>query len=178
MPTKSKQVALVATLVAVAVVVRVGFAELALSSPEPFYGIVVKIGLTETLAFIIGLAFGPIAGFTGGASIIVISDLMIYPGPWTPFIASIIGLMFGVGGGILRRFANPTLGLRGYALSGVILTVASETLQNLWVALTYGEPLLAAMAFGVPTLITALLNNTILLIALGPRISTVIRNLR
>ena len=178
MPTMSKQVAMVATLVAVAVVVRVGFAELALFSPEPFYGVVVKIGLTETLAFIIGLAYGPIVGFTGGASIIVISDLMIYPGPWTPFIAAIIGLVFGVGGGILRRFSNPIPGLRAYGFSAVILTFVSETLQNLWVALTYGEPLLAAMAFGVPTLITALLNNTILLIALGPRVSTAIRNLR
>lgn len=61
------------------------------------HGIVIKVGLTETVAFLSGLAFRPVQGFATGALIIVVSDLYRRPGPRTPFIAAIIGLI-GVGG--------------------------------------------------------------------------------
>ena len=147
-------------------------------TPMPFYGIVIKLGLTETLAFIIGFTYGIVAGFVGGAMIIIISDLMVLPGPWTPFIAAIIGLVFGVGGGVIGHFKNPVPGIKILGASAVILTVASEILQNWWVAVFYSTPLLATMIYGFSSLITALVVNTILLIAIGPRVITVIRNQR
>ncbi len=147
-------------------------------TPMPFYGIVIKVGLTETLAFIIGFSYGVVAGFIGGAMIIIISDLMVLPGPWTPFIAAIIGLVFGVGGGVIGRFKNPVPGLRVLGASAVILTIVSEILQNWWVAVFYSTPLLATMIYGFSSLITALVNNIILLIAIGPRVITTIRNQR
>jgi uncharacterized membrane protein len=171
----SKKVALVATLVAVGSVVRFGIGELAMITPTPFYGVVVKVGLSETLTFIMGIIYGPVVGFLGGASIIVISDLPVQPGPWTPFIGGIIGAVFGIGGAILRRFARSGPNSIWFASSAVILTVISEFLQNLWVTLFYGVPLLASMISGIPSLITALVNNTILFTILAPRVISTIQ---
>ena len=144
-------------------------------TPLPFYGIVIKVGLTETLAFIIGLAYGAIAGFVGGALIIIISDLMVLPGPWTPFIAAIIGLVFGVGAGVIRRFETGTPRVRVLGASAIILTIVSETLQNVWVTVFYSIPLAASLISGIPSLITALVNNSILLTVIGPRVIAAIR---
>lgn len=178
MESVSKRVALVASLVAVGAVTRFGLGELAMITPLPFYGTVIKVGLTETLTFIIGFCYGAVAGFLGGAMIITISDLMVLPGPWTPFIAAIIGLVFGVGGGLIRRFTQlgPKATLLG--VSAVVLTVASEMLQNLWVAVFYSIPFVATMISGIQSLITALVNNTILLIVIGPRIIAAVQNER
>jgi uncharacterized membrane protein len=171
----SKKVALVATLVAVGSVVRFGIGELAMISPTPFYGIVVKVGLSETLTFIMGIIYGPVVGFLGGLSIIVISDLPVQPGPWTPFIGGIIGGVFGTGGAILRRFARSRPNSLWFASSAAILTVISEFLQNWWVTLFYGIPLLASMISGIPSLITALVNNIILFTILVPRVISTIQ---
>jgi len=171
----SKKVALVATLVAVGSVVRFGVGELAMITPTPFYGVVTKVGLSETLTFIMGIIYGPVVGFLGGASIIVISDLPVAPGPWTPFIGGIIGGVFGIGGGILRRFVRSRPNSLWFAGLAVILTVISEFLQNWWVTLFYDIPLLASMISGIPSLITALVNNTILITVLAPKVISIIQ---
>jgi uncharacterized membrane protein len=171
----SKKVALVATLVAVGSVVRFGIDELAIITPTPFYGVVVKVGLSETLAFIMGIIYGPVVGFLGGSSIIVISDLPVAPGPWTPFIGGIIGFVFGVGGGTLRHLFRNRPNALWFAVSAVALTVVSEFLQNLWGSEFYGIPLLVSMVGGVPSLITALVNNTVLFTILAPRVISTIQ---
>ena len=171
----SKKVALVATLVAVGSVVRFGIGDLAMITPTPFYGVVIKVGLSETLTFIMGIIYGPVVGFLGGASIIVISDLPVQPGPWTPFIGGIIGGVFGIGGGILRLFVRSRPSSLWFAASAVILTVISEFLQNWWVTVFYGIPLLASMISGIPSLITALVNNTMLFTILAPRVISTIQ---
>jgi uncharacterized membrane protein len=153
--------------------VRVGLDEIALTSAGPLYGVLVKVGLTETLAFVSGFAYGPAAGFFTGSLIIVISDLFTLPGPWTPFIATIIGLLGSLGGIIGRHHSEPTF--RTLVFSAAVLTLVSEFLQNSWVALFYAVPIAAAMATGAPSLITALTNNIILFTALGPRIVKLLR---
>ncbi|MGD0178103.1 MAG: hypothetical protein ABSC50_14900, partial [Candidatus Bathyarchaeia archaeon] len=62
-----------------------------------------------------------------------------------------------------------------FASSAVILTVISEFLQNWWITLFYGVPLLASMISGIPSLITALVNNTILFTVLAPRVISTIQ---
>lgn len=171
----SKKVALVATLVAVGSAVRFGIGELAMITPTPFYGFVIKVGLSETLTFIMGIIYGPVVGFLGGSSIIVISDLPVQPGPWTPFIGAIIGGVFGIGGGTLRRFAKNRPNGVWFAASAVVLTVISEFLQNWWVSAFYGIPLLLAMIGGIPSLIAALVNNTMLFTILAPRVISTIQ---
>jgi uncharacterized membrane protein len=170
---KSKEVALASTFIAVGAASRVVLGNLALESPGPLYGILIKVGLSETLTIVNGLAIGSVAGFTTGALIVVVSDLFMVPGPWTIFIASIIGLLGFLSGIVREWFSNPTT--RKLALLAVSLTLLSEALQNAWVSLFYGIPFAATLLTGTPSLVTALLNNVILLSLLGPRIIRLIQ---
>jgi len=170
-------------LVAVGAVIRVGLNWASFALPIPIYGILIKIGLSETLAFICGFVFGPIQGFVTGALIIVVSDLFTWAGLWTPFIAAIIGLL-GFVGGVLRRIKqNPSIIFLG--VTAVILTLVSELLQTLWFTWymwTFYMPetplliiLATALIEGFSSTITALISNTILFMALAPRIIKVLR---
>jgi hypothetical protein len=147
-----------------------------LSGPTAIYGILVKIGLTETLTFILGCAIGITAGFVRGGLIIIISDLLLVPGAWTPFIAGIIGPVFGVGGGVVHRIVKGQVTIRALIMSAALLTFVSELLQNAWFTLFFGAPLYVALAQGTPTLATALANNMILLSTVGARAISYITN--
>lgn len=103
--------ALASTFIAIGAVVRIGLDEFAMASAGPLFGILIKVGLTETLTFINGFVYGPAIGFLTGSLITVISDLFVLPGPWTPFIAAIIGLL-GVCAGIIRKFLGNRLSFR------------------------------------------------------------------
>jgi hypothetical protein len=172
----SRRVAQTAALIAVGAVVRASFSELAMLSPIPIYGTLIKIGLTETLTFILGYAISIATGFMGGASIIIISDLLVIPGAWTPFIAGIIGLVFGVGGGVVYRIVKGQPTIKVLALSAALLTLVSEFLQNAWVTLFFGIPLYVTLLQGIPTLATALVNNVVIFSTIGPRIISYIRS--
>jgi uncharacterized membrane protein len=168
----SKQIAHVSTFIAIGAVARIGLDGLALMS-APLFGILIAVGLTETLTFIDGFVYGPMAGFVTGFLIILISDLVVLPGPWTPFIAAIIGLLGLVAGTMGRSDRIPTVRL--LAVYAVVLTLMSELLQNAWVALFYSLPIAGVMALGVSTLITALINNLILFTTLGPKAIRLLR---
>ncbi len=163
----SREASMLSALVAVGAVTRIALGQLALGVPSPFYGIMIKVGLTETLAFVSGFVFGPAIGFLCGAMIIVISDLFMIPGPWTPFIAAIVGI-FGLGGAAIRRFRQEpntlTLGA-----SAMLFTVLSELLQNVWFALFFNLPVVATLAMGIPSTLSAVVNNTILLTSVGAK---------
>ena len=161
----SKQIAFISAFIAIGAVVRIGIDEVAMVSPDTLYGIIIAVGLSENLSFVGGVMFGPVAGFITGFSIILLSDIAIAPGPWTPFIASIIGLL-GMCGGVLHYFRRePTMRLM--LVSAVPLTLLSEFLQNTWVSLTFNTPIAATMLTGLPTLISALANNMILFPTVG-----------
>jgi len=170
-------------LVASAAAVRVGVNWVALAIAIPIYGVVVKIGLSETLAFTSGFAFGPIQGFITGALIILISDLFTMPGLWTPFIAIIIG-MLGFLGGIFRHYkSNPSIIVLGTA--AIVLTLISELFQNIWFGWYMwsfympGTPFLLVLATalvdGLPSMITAVISNTILFMIVMPRIIKILQ---
>jgi uncharacterized membrane protein len=158
---------LVSTFSAIGAVVRILVDNLALVSPEPVYGAVIKVGLSETLSFVSGFIFGPISGFITGFLIILLSDIAspYGPGAWTPFIASIIGLL-GICGGIIRRI-RPRITVLVAIVSAVGLTLLSEFLQNAWVSLTYNIPIEGTMITGIVSLVTAMANNIILFPTVG-----------
>ena len=168
----SRQIAHVSTFIAIGAVARIGLAELALVS-SPLFGILIAVGLTETLTFIDGFVYGPMAGFVTGFLIILISDIVLLPGPWTPFIAAIIGLLGLVAGTMRRPDRVPTVRL--LAVYAVVLTLMSQLIQNAWVALFYSLPIQGVMILGVTTLITSLINNLILFTTLGPKIIKLLR---
>ena len=152
---------------------RIGIGNLA-SNSGPLFGILIKIGLTETLTFVGGYALGIVPGFVVGASIIVISDIATVPGAWTPFIAVIIGLL-GVCAGVIRRIgAKPSLPLFG--VSAICLTILSEILQNGWVAVAYNVPFLVTMVTGLSSLVAALINNFVLFTTVGLRVTRIVRH--
>ena len=145
---------------------------MALSMPTPVYGVLIAVGFSETLAVTSGFALGPVCGFLVGMLIIAVSDLYLLPGPWTPFIGGTIGAL-GIFGGALRGRVAPNR--RSMAVVAVVATLFSEFVQNLWVSLFYSIPLVAVLISGLPTLVAALINNTILLTAAGPRIIDLLR---
>jgi uncharacterized membrane protein len=170
----AREACIVSALIAVGAVTRIGLGQLALGAPIPLYGVMIKVGLTETLAFVSGFVFGPAMGFLSGAMIIVISDLLMIPGPWTLFIAAILGT-FGLGGALtrlVRREPSP-LTLGAFA---VLLTLLSEFLQNAWFALSFNVPILGALAMAVPSIITAIVNNVVLLTLVGAKVIRFIEN--
>ena len=181
----TKQLSAISLLSAVGVVVRMGLGWVAYSLPAvplPFgfslYGIFIKIGLTETLAFISGFAFGPVQGFMTGVLMIVVSDIfsMYGPGLWTPFIAAIIGLL-GICGGLFRRFSeNPSIIF--LSISAVILTIVSQLFQDIWFAWYMWAfympetPFLIVLATsllgGIASTVTALVNNVFFFVTVAP----------
>ena len=171
----ARTIATVSALVALGAATRIVLGRVALASPVTVYGILIKVGLTETLAFVSGIVFGPVHGFTTGALIIVISDLFMLPGPWTPFISAIIGVIGACGGLLTMLRVNPSR--RIMIGSAVLLTLVSEFLQNLWVALFFGIPVVVALIGGINSLISALVNNVLLFPTVGLRAIQIISDL-
>lgn len=177
-----KQLSAISLFVATAAAVRVGMNWVAFTLPIPMYGVVVKIGLAETLTFVSGFVFGPIQGFITGALVIVVSDVFTWAGPWTPIIAVIIGLL-GVFGGLLCRVReNPNTMF--FAIAAVFLTLISEALQNLYTAWFYvvsGFPLLEALVLafggGIISMVTALICNTVLFTTVAPKIIVITKKM-
>lgn len=178
-----KQLSAISVLIATGAVVRVGLNWVAFAVPIPIYGILVKIGLSETLAFICGFVFGPVQGFITGALIILVSDLFTWAGLWTPFIAAIIGLL-GFAGGVLCRFKqNPSILFLG--VTAAILTAVSQLLQDIWFAwymwafympeTPFVVVLATTFVEGISSMITAIINNTILFMVVAPRIMKVLQ---
>jgi uncharacterized membrane protein len=165
----SKQVALISTFVAIGVVVRIGIVQVGDMVPVPAYGVVIKLGLSETLTFVAGFLYGPVVGFVTGFLIILLSDIAtpLGAGAWTPFIAAIIGLL-GICAGLIRRVRPYPTALM-MAACAVGLTLLSEFLQNTWGALFYNVPIVATMVTGLPSLVTAMANNLVLFPTVGTK---------
>lgn len=171
-------------LSATAATVRVGINWVSLSIPTSIYGFVVKIGLSETLAFICGYVFGPIQGFMTGVLIIVVSDMFTLPGLWTPFIAAIIGLI-GICGSLFHRF-GVNLSSLSLGISATILTIVSELFQNIWFAWymwAFYMPetpflivLSTSLVGGIQSTVAALINNVVFFTALAPRVISILKD--
>jgi len=165
----SRQVALISTFIAIGAAVRIVVDQVGDMVPTPVFSVVIKIGLSETLSFVSGFVYGPVIGFITGFLIILLSDIASPSGAgaWTPFIASIIGLL-GICAGIIRR-VRPRPSPLMMITSAVGLTLLSESLQNIWVAMFYNAPVIATMLYGLPSLVTAAVNNTVLFPTVGTK---------
>jgi len=136
--------------------------------PTLLYGYFIAVGLTETMTFITGFTLGPVAGFVSGFSIIVISDIATLPGPWTLPIAIIIGII-GVFAAMIRKVIKQ-LDFRVMIVAAILLTLMSETLQNVTSAVLFNTPIIPTLILGIPTLIAALANNLLLFPTVGLRV--------
>lgn len=121
----SKEIALLAALIAIAALGRVPFA--AIPSVQP----------TTFVVMLAACVFGPQAGFMVGAGAALVSNFFLGQGPWTPWQMMGWG-MVGVGTACLYRLL-PGLKPIGLAFLGLAWGYLFGWVQNLgfWIAFVY-----------------------------------------
>lgn len=139
--TTTREIVLIAVMVALTVVSRLLFA------PIPSFKPVTSI------VIIAGIAFGARAGYITGAMAAVVSDIFFGQGPWTPFqmlVWGIIGFFAGV------FFYGKTIKLwlvMIYSMiSGVVFSVIMDiwtviAIENTFSLIRYSQVLLASLPF-------------------------------
>ncbi|MGI6452099.1 MAG: ECF transporter S component [Syntrophomonadaceae bacterium] len=137
----SKQLAIIATLAALAAVGRIPFA--AIPSVQP----------TTFLIIISGFVFGPRAGFLVGSTAALVSNFFLGQGPWTPWQMLGWGLA-GISAGYLYRL-KPGISSLGWGIFGACWGFVFSWIQNAGFWLVFVYPLtiktfLAAYATSFP----------------------------
>lgn len=125
--TSSKEVALIASLAALAALSRVPFA------------IIPNVQPTTFLVILSGYVFGWQTGFMVGAIAAVVSNMFLGQGPWTPWQMVAWGLA-GASAGLLRQL-RPRLSMAEMVIFQFIWGYLFGWLMNLWSWLTYVYPL-------------------------------------
>ncbi len=136
----AQQLALVATLAAVATAGRVLFAALPNFKPVTY------------LVFVAGAALGPGPGFMVGATTGLISNLFFGQGPWTPWQMLAWGLIGLAGAGLAGRGRMPSRWV--LVVAGAVLSVLFDWFVSLWMVLSFTDhswpALLALYVRGLP----------------------------
>ncbi len=153
------EIALVATLAALAGVGRVPFA--ALPSVQP----------TTFLVLVCGRVFGPAAGFIIGSIAAFSSNFFLGHGPWTPWQMLAWGLV-GVSGGLLSR-GKPGFSRWLFTVVAFAWGFLFGWILNFWHWLTFVYPLtlqsfLATMLTGLAFDFMHALSNALFMVILGP----------
>ncbi len=157
---ESKEIALVAMVVALGSAGRILFAAAPNVSP------------VDWLTLSMGLVFGPLTGFTVGAATMLVSNFWLGHGPWT--IYQMVGMgALGVLGGILSRFRF-ILGRRALAMIGFLWGFTYGTITSLFWVLIVGSVVswgsfAAIWITGIPFYFLQGIGNAVFLFVLGPR---------
>jgi len=123
--TDSKEVALIASLAALAALARIPFA------------IIPNVQPTTFLVIMSGFVFGPQTGLMVGAFAVLVSNFFLGQGPWTPWQMLAWGLA-GASAGCLGR-VRPRLSLLEMVIFQIIWGYLFGWLMNIWnwLALVY-----------------------------------------
>lgn len=165
----SREVAVVATLAAVAAAGRILFAPLPNVQPTTF------------MVIISGLIFGPRAGFMVGSTAALVSNFFLGQGPWTPWQMFAWGLAGSSAGVVAAAFPRvATLVMAGFSfLWGYFF----GWLMNFWFWAAFISPLTwqslvvtYAASFWFDTLHAV--SNAILYLLLGPSFVKILRRFR
>ncbi len=127
MPSKTRLLALVASLSAANAAMRIGLA----GGPP-------NVKPTAFLTIIAGVVAGPIPGLVVGWLSIVISDLALGAGPWTIETSAgmaVVGLLAG-----LFWYRSENIGRLKMAIGGYLLTMIFDVGTSVADALLYGYP--------------------------------------
>ncbi len=118
---RTRELVLIAVMVAMTVVGRIIFAELPHFKP------------VTAIVVMTGMYLGARAGFLTGMLSALISNFYFGQGPWTPFQMLIWGLI-GFGAGICyRQLRKRKLLLYGYGvLAGALFSIVMDTAMALW----------------------------------------------
>ncbi len=166
---RSKEVALVSSLVALGAAGRLLFAAAPNISP------------VDWLTVCTGLVFGPLTGFSVGAATMLVSNFWLGQGPWT--IYQMIGMgLLGVLGGILHRWRSS---IGSMALAGIgfgwafVYGAITSVFWVLFFASTVNWTGFAAYwVAGLPFYVLQGLGNAVLLHILGRRTLTIFERYR
>lgn len=115
----SKEIALIATMAALAAVSRVPFAVIMGFQPTTF------------IVMITGYVFGPQSGFLVGAVAALVSNFFLGQGPWTPWQMLSWGLC-GVLAGLLAGKRQEEFKLVGFTLLGGVCGFLFGWVMNIW----------------------------------------------
>lgn len=115
----ARMVAVVATLAAVAALGRDAF--VALPDVKPI----------TAMTLVVGYALGPIPGFTVGALGMLVSNIMLGQGPYTPWQMAAWGGV-GLAGAALGQLSRRSLGRVGLALACALAALAAKEVMNVY----------------------------------------------
>ena len=157
-PGSSREIALVATLAAVAAAGRVLFA--AVPGVQP----------VTVIALATGVALGLRAGASVGALAALVSNLFLGQGPWTPW--QILGW---AGCGAVGALAAPLLRRRlAFAVAAFACGFAFSTLMDVWLWLSFWphtwEALALVLGRGVWFSAAHAVGNIVIALAVGPEL--------
>lgn len=164
--TSTREIVLIAVMVALAVVSRLVFAPI--PSFKPITAVII----------ITGVAYGAKAGYITGVMSALISDIFFGQGPWTPFQMLVWGVI-GFFAGVL--FCERKMRLWLIALYSIISGVAFSLIMDIWSVfamdngftfLRYGEVILTSLPFMV---IYAVSNMVFILILTKPFLKKMLR---
>ncbi len=164
-----REMALIATLAAVAAIGRIPFTALPGFQPTTF------------LCAVSGMVFGAPAGFAVGAIAAAVSNFFLGQGPWTPWQMlawGLVGTTAGLLAGPLKR-----CGRAGLAVFGLVWGYLFGWMVNLWVWTTAFYPLtlqsfltVQAAGFLFDTLHAA--GNVIFAVLIGPDVVRILERFR
>lgn len=163
------EIAVIATLAALAGLGRVPFAAIPGFQPTTF------------LVLVCGHVFGPVAGFLIGSTAAFTSNLFLGQGPWTPWQMLAWGLA-GVCGGVLFRGKKlfPRWLLAGV---GFIWGFIFGWILNFWHWITFVYPLTiqsftATVLAGIGFDFMHAISNALFMILLGPEVAAILRRFK
>jgi len=157
---RSKEVALVSSLVALGAAGRLLFAAAPNISP------------VDWLTLCTGMVFGPLTGFSVGAATMLVSNFWLGQGPWT--IYQMIGMgLLGVLGGVLHRWRSSigakAMGGIGFGWAFVYGTITSVFWVLFFASRVNWTGFAAYWVAGLPFYVLQGLGNAVLLYILGRR---------
>ena len=132
------------------------------------------------LSILAGVGLGPASGFLVGAVSMLLSNMLLVQGPWTPWQMFAMGLVGFLGGLLFQNRKNKWL----LPVYGFVATFALYgTIMNLFSALSWHRTLtpslvLAYMAAGLPADLTHGLSTALLLLFLAPAMSEILKRIR
>jgi energy-coupling factor transport system substrate-specific component len=164
-----RMVAVVATLAALAALGRDAF--VALPDVKPI----------TAMTLVVGYALGPLPGFAVGAIGMLVSNIMLGQGPYTPWQMAAWGLV-GLAGALVGRLSGRQLGRVGIALACAVMALVAKEIMNVytWTIGAAHTPaaLLATAGAALPFDITDTVASFLFGLAFGPELARLLGRMR
>jgi len=165
----ARMVAVVATLAALAALGRDAF--VALPDVKPI----------TAMTLVVGYALGPIPGFTVGALGMLVSNIMLGQGPYTPWQMAAWGGV-GIAGAALGRLSTRSLGRAGLAVACALCAFAAKEVMNTYTfsvgASQTPAAFLAVAGAALPFDVTDAVASFLFGLAFGPELARLLARVR